>query len=165
MTEKTLERRYRLLAAGFRDAPRAPIWASRIGADFREALDLLSFVLARDLALAPADLDREHLGLLLGTLLPGRLSGEESYRNDIVDLLEDFLLFVIEEEGLTHRWELLSAIDAERTSFERAMANPDRPALRAPSHAPDRRPAAKIGRNDPCPCGSGRKYKQCCLRR
>ena len=20
----------------------------------------------------------------------------------------------------------------------------------------------KIGRNDPCPCGSGRKYKQCC---
>jgi hypothetical protein len=23
----------------------------------------------------------------------------------------------------------------------------------------------KIGRNDPCPCGSGRKYKQCCLAR
>ncbi|MGA2929749.1 MAG: SEC-C metal-binding domain-containing protein, partial [Solirubrobacteraceae bacterium] len=22
--------------------------------------------------------------------------------------------------------------------------------------------AAKIGRNDPCPCGSGRKYKRCC---
>jgi hypothetical protein len=21
----------------------------------------------------------------------------------------------------------------------------------------------KIGRNDPCPCGSGRKYKVCCL--
>lgn len=21
---------------------------------------------------------------------------------------------------------------------------------------------AKIGRNDPCPCGSGRKYKKCC---
>ncbi len=21
----------------------------------------------------------------------------------------------------------------------------------------------KVGRNDPCPCGSGRKYKQCCL--
>ncbi|PZN08669.1 MAG: hypothetical protein DIU76_02035 [Bacillota bacterium] len=23
----------------------------------------------------------------------------------------------------------------------------------------------KVGRNDPCPCGSGRKYKHCCLRR
>lgn len=21
----------------------------------------------------------------------------------------------------------------------------------------------KVGRNDPCPCGSGKKYKQCCL--
>ena len=24
-----------------------------------------------------------------------------------------------------------------------------------------RRDAPKVGRNDPCPCGSGRKYKQC----
>lgn len=24
--------------------------------------------------------------------------------------------------------------------------------------------APKIGRNDPCPCGSGKKYKKCCLR-
>jgi hypothetical protein len=24
---------------------------------------------------------------------------------------------------------------------------------------------AKIGRNDPCPCGSGKKYKQCCVRK
>jgi SEC-C motif len=23
--------------------------------------------------------------------------------------------------------------------------------------------APKIGRNEPCPCGSGRKYKKCCL--
>ncbi|MDF2877261.1 MAG: motif domain protein [Clostridia bacterium] len=22
----------------------------------------------------------------------------------------------------------------------------------------------KIGRNDPCPCGSGKKYKQCCMK-
>ncbi len=30
--------------------------------------------------------------------------------------------------------------------------------------APFQRPGAKIGRNDPCPCGSGRKYKKCCWR-
>ena len=28
---------------------------------------------------------------------------------------------------------------------------------------PYRRPEPKIGRNEPCPCGSGRKYKYCCL--
>ena len=25
-----------------------------------------------------------------------------------------------------------------------------------------RRPVPRVGRNDPCPCGSGRKYKKCC---
>ena len=29
---------------------------------------------------------------------------------------------------------------------------------------PVRRASAKIGRNDPCPCGSGKKYKMCCGR-
>jgi preprotein translocase subunit SecA len=28
--------------------------------------------------------------------------------------------------------------------------------------APVRRQASKVGRNDPCPCGSGKKYKRCC---
>ncbi len=27
-----------------------------------------------------------------------------------------------------------------------------------------RREGKKVGRNDPCPCGSGKKYKQCCGR-
>jgi uncharacterized protein YecA (UPF0149 family) len=30
----------------------------------------------------------------------------------------------------------------------------------AASATPPARP--KVGRNDPCPCGSGRKYKKCC---
>ena len=27
---------------------------------------------------------------------------------------------------------------------------------------PIRRVTRKIGRNEPCPCGSGRKFKKCC---
>lgn len=30
---------------------------------------------------------------------------------------------------------------------------------------PERRETPRIGRNDPCPCGSGKKYKQCCGRK
>jgi hypothetical protein len=30
------------------------------------------------------------------------------------------------------------------------------------SPKPIRNPGARIGRNDPCPCGSGKKYKKCC---
>jgi hypothetical protein len=36
----------------------------------------------------------------------------------------------------------------------------------APIDAPDgqrRNPMRHVGRNDPCPCGSGKKYKRCCL--
>jgi preprotein translocase subunit SecA len=32
----------------------------------------------------------------------------------------------------------------------------------APSPMPVRREGQKVGRNDPCPCGSGKKYKKCC---
>lgn len=35
---------------------------------------------------------------------------------------------------------------------------------RIPQFVHQRRVGPKIGRNDPCPCGSGKKYKQCCAR-
>ncbi len=36
------------------------------------------------------------------------------------------------------------------------------PAARQPSTAPIHNEGPKVGRNDPCPCGSGKKYKKCC---
>ena len=30
------------------------------------------------------------------------------------------------------------------------------------NRVPQKREAQKVGRNDPCPCGSGKKYKRCC---
>ena len=32
-----------------------------------------------------------------------------------------------------------------------------------PAQVGDAQPIPKTGRNDPCPCGSGKKYKKCCL--
>ena len=41
----------------------------------------------------------------------------------------------------------------------------DQPMFYGPPEAPQKRQAirkdAKVGRNDPCPCGSGKKYKKC----
>ena len=34
--------------------------------------------------------------------------------------------------------------------------------ISAPKPEPAAAPTAKVGRNDPCPCGSGKKYKNCC---
>ncbi len=47
---------------------------------------------------------------------------------------------------------------AESTGFQ-SEAPP--PAASPGSHTPMTREAPKVGRNDPCPCGSGKKYKQC----
>jgi preprotein translocase subunit SecA len=37
-------------------------------------------------------------------------------------------------------------------------------AVRNPAAAPNGAPMPAVGRNDPCPCGSGKKYKKCCGR-
>jgi len=41
---------------------------------------------------------------------------------------------------------------------KQTFTNKDDSAVKAPKVRKDE----KVGRNDPCPCGSGRKYKQCC---
>jgi preprotein translocase subunit SecA len=33
-----------------------------------------------------------------------------------------------------------------------------------PAQQPVKRKGNKVGRNQPCPCGSGKKYKKCCGR-
>jgi preprotein translocase subunit SecA len=35
------------------------------------------------------------------------------------------------------------------------------PVAPPPPKTPFTRPGQKVGRNDPCPCGSGEKFKQC----
>lgn len=37
-----------------------------------------------------------------------------------------------------------------------------RPAMASAPRGTQRREAPKVGRNDPCPCGSGQKFKKCC---
>ena len=52
-----------------------------------------------------------------------------------------------------------AAMQYQHRSPDNALANeePDK----APQNSPYVRKTKKVGRNDPCPCGSGKKYKQC----
>lgn len=58
--------------------------------------------------------------------------------------------------NLEFPWEQDDFMDA----LTKSMGKPGKltSLLRAASNA-----RAKVGRNDPCPCGSGKKYKKCCL--
>lgn len=51
----------------------------------------------------------------------------------------------------------------EKSEFQRINGEwlYTRPVRQGPP--PVKSTAPKVGRNDPCPCGSGKKYKQCCL--
>jgi preprotein translocase subunit SecA len=56
--------------------------------------------------------------------------------------------------------------DATRTHAPAAGADPVRqaPADARAGHRRRAPPTHKPGRNEPCPCGSGRKFKNCCGR-
>ncbi|MBL9117053.1 MAG: preprotein translocase subunit SecA [Verrucomicrobiaceae bacterium] len=53
--------------------------------------------------------------------------------------------------------------ESETTSTGTSQQAAPKPKITLPNLAP-KAPAVKAGRNDPCPCGSGRKYKACCGR-
>jgi uncharacterized protein len=69
---------------------------------------------------------------------------------DCVAMMRDFWL----EKGLGPRTAPPPRRDASPRSLWLARSS-------SPQE-PIRRPAGKVGRNDLCPCGSGKKYKRCC---
>jgi hypothetical protein len=60
------------------------------------------------------------------------------------------------------RRRLLSALDYAMGRMDLATS-PVRGARALTAEPRPARAVGKVGRNDPCPCGSGKKYKKCCL--
>ena len=69
-------------------------------------------------------------------------------------------------QNLKYRHDELPSVADAAAQQPDAAANaesvPASPQSETPAPAPFRRPGPKVRRNDPCPCGSGKKYKQCC---
>jgi preprotein translocase subunit SecA len=58
--------------------------------------------------------------------------------------------------------ENVSNVQYHHADYDEALAKDDEePAAQPAAVAPFEREHAKVGRNDPCPCGSGKKYKHC----
>lgn len=60
------------------------------------------------------------------------------------------------------REEVITHMIAGLTRIYRYFEPARRPGSGLTQQLPMRRSNPKIGRNEPCPCGSGRKYKHCC---
>jgi uncharacterized protein YecA (UPF0149 family) len=57
--------------------------------------------------------------------------------------------------------DIVPALHAASIEFDAAQA----PSPFSILDQPYVRTTPKIGRNEPCPCGSGKKYKKCCSNR
>ena len=66
------------------------------------------------------------------------------------------------EMSETQSENLQSLAEAKAASVENIVGAEQMPTFRFTKPRPVVRDY-KIGRNDPCPCGSGLKYKKCCL--
>jgi SEC-C motif-containing protein len=87
------------------------------------------------------------LGLaVLGT----KAGGEHDDRGEV-----EFVARFRDERGVEHRHH-------ERSTFVRREGRWYFHDGEVQPQAPIKRDAPKVGRNDPCPCGSGKKYKKCC---
>ena len=65
------------------------------------------------------------------------------------------------EQARAQHSEFGTGLSEEQVAIEDVALADDSSAVGAPAVQQVRRLGEKIGRNDPCPCGSGKKYKQC----
>jgi len=68
----------------------------------------------------------------------------------------------IEDEMVTNLWRVDPVVRSGQEEMRRSRQRDlsyTAPVKEAPQ--PEKRAAGRVGRNDPCPCGSGKKYKKC----
>jgi len=70
----------------------------------------------------------------------------------------DDLIHTIQEEAT----RLIYHVNVERVPERRQMAQPKIADTAENVRRPAKSDSGKSGRNDPCPCGSGKKFKNCC---
>ncbi len=84
----------------------------------------------------------------------------EKINREVLSFLVRAQLPVAQNESLSLREETKrrrTDMSNMRTSRSELSTNSGEPKSNAPVHV-----EKKVGRNDPCPCGSGKKYKNCC---
>lgn len=81
------------------------------------------------------------------------------YKREGFDMFEE-MVRLIQEDTLRRLYFTVLAKPVER----KQVATPVSASHGEPEQKVPKKAAVKVGRNDPCPCGSGKKYKNCCGR-
>lgn len=137
------------------DAARLPAGTAEFAAPVLEAF-MTAACERRDVE--PAEIEQADVrhGLLKGL---ARISLPPETRKRMPALVGAFLS-ALEDQGRLGGGRALGAYArALKVAHREAHAKSAGPAV-----SPIRRGNTKLGPNDPCPCGSGKKYKKCCKR-
>lgn len=81
------------------------------------------------------------------------------------DSMPDFDYLMSEYNDSKHFQQILEKIDISRPDVENVvnrLLRGDVNNYETQADNPDQAKSDKVGRNDPCPCGSGLKFKKCC---
>ena len=81
------------------------------------------------------------------------------YEREGYDMFEE-MSHLIQEDTVRRLYFTVVAKPVERKQVAQPVSATHGNA--EPEHRAPKKAAAKVGRNDPCPCGSGKKYKNCC---
>lgn len=105
--------------------------------------------------------DMEELKKGIGLRAYGQKNPVVEYRYEGFDMF-DAMVEAIREDTVRMMFTVQVTSDKEPPKREQ-VAKPDEPnAGSSDGSMPAQRTSHKVGRNDPCPCGSGKKYKKCC---
>ncbi len=85
---------------------------------------------------------------------------------DSLELLQELTDLTVDLANNTRRWHLKGYTPAELHLVEQSWFErpPEPPAVRKKAEVFSLETRKRVGRNDPCPCGSGLKFKKCCGR-
>ena len=83
----------------------------------------------------------------------------ENFKIQVVKILSRIQIRMQEDVDAMEAKRREQAAEAEKKFKEEAEAK----SKEAKANQTFIREGVKVGRNDPCPCGSGKKYKKCCM--
>jgi len=151
-----------LEVAAFLDSPEARELAEPRRADVQRIAEAFVAVCYEELGTKPRLLDGEGLASALAEGLPARLKPRDPLAEHVPAVLAAFLDHLEATQVVSQGFELRRALEEASPAFLELVRSGRNAARR--SAAPERpfvHGASKLGRNDPCSCGSGRKYKHC----
>lgn len=109
---------------------------------------------------------------------PHKLTFSPEAGKNVAEILSKFLIFLDGEGHIHNGSELSSVVKKSNRAFLQLLPKSKRTSTKKTTEkskaaeksitkkkpAKKVQPVTKVGRNDPCPCGSGKKYKKCCGR-